>query len=412
MKVGILSDTHLGKGRNDKLFPERREDTKRDMISAVNILLESGADVLVHAGDVFDMWKVDISTFSDFLDMLAVIRKRETEEPVKVTAYDLKGNMLYRRVFYHTPLLLVHGNHDFVPDREENLFNKLESSGLIVYLHNKRVVVEKGEESYTFTGLGFVPYQYIPLKLKNMERGDSNSFFVFHFAVEGLYPKHYREPAVSPSLFPEGYRYYIGGHLHWIVNKVLDGKHFLIPGSTTITDMSEAEAKKERIVYLIEESKVRELPIPGVRKLIILRIHYPQDEHHIVETVIRAIGDSKSDRKPIVKVVLEGSSKAYINTAGIVEQLRDRALVYIEDKRKSHVVEKLKLIKEEVSLTTGKDIFTKEFVVQEVKRRMGDRWKEWMEDILLRALEGEDISLEDIEGKGTDKKRSITDYFT
>lgn len=193
---------------------------------------------------------------------------------------------------------------------------------------------------------------------------------------------------------------------------MLDGKHFLIPGSTTITDMSEAEAKKERIVYLIEESKVRELPIPGVRKLIILRIHYPQDEHHIVETVIRAIGDSKSDRKPIVKVVLEGSSKAYINTAGIVEQLRDRALVYIEDKRKSHVVEKLKLIKEEVSLTTGKDIFTKEFVVQEVKRRMGDRWKEWMEDILLRALEGEDISLEDIEGKGTDKKRSITDYFT
>ena len=386
MKVLFLSDTHLGFGRKHRDYPERGRDAFEGFSKALEIARSEEVDVILHGGDLFHRVWPSFETLSEAVDLLASLRSRKR---YRAFIYDLRGNLLEEREVSGIPFIAVHGNHDWNQNKENNIYTLLEKAGLLVYAHRRKIIVEGDNGKICVVGMGWIPDRYAESVISSYPPNDCGhpAYFLFHQPVKGLYPSNPREKLLPPSLFPPGYDLYLGGHLHWIVDKTVGEKRFLIPGSTVITSLKEGEMDRERIVYVLEGSSVRSVPL-GVRKAYLVVARDFDGAIRKIEEIL----SHHEGKPPIVKVVLEGEKTEDVDERTLRDLFSGKALIYLFDRRKEEIFEKIREFKGEMSSSA----FDRSVVFEVLRRRLGEEWSDWMEDLINLLVEGKDEEAEDL----------------
>ncbi|HIH61206.1 MAG TPA: DNA repair exonuclease [Methanobacteriales archaeon] len=241
-KFAHLADCHLGAHRYTELKRIELESFKEAIKESVN----SKVDFIVISGDFFH---------SNIPNMEVV------KEAAKVLK-DLKEAEI--------PVYVCYGSHDYSPTRT-SMIDVLESADLLKRVDN----IRRGEEGYILdfirdpvtgaklTGISarrmsMEKEQFKYLNKEPLESEKGFKIFLFHSAITELKPARLSEMESIPlSLFPRGFDYYAGGHLHEKIEKYEKDYGLIVyPGpllGSYATDLeANAKGKKQRGFYIIE----------------------------------------------------------------------------------------------------------------------------------------------------------------
>jgi len=236
-----LADCHLGAHRRSELKKIELEAFKE----AIRKSLDSNVDFIIISGDLFHSNIPNI-------------------EIVKETAKILK-NLKESNI----PVYVCYGSHDYSPTRT-SMIDVLESAGLLkkvdkIYLENDKCRLDFTEDPGTGAKLTGISARRMSMEIDQFKCLDKDPLeaeagfkvFIFHSAITELKPAYLSEMESIPlSLFPRGFDYYAGGHLHERIEKC-EGDYGMIvyPGplfGSYATDL-EANAKgRRRGFYIVE----------------------------------------------------------------------------------------------------------------------------------------------------------------
>jgi len=232
-----LSDVHLGAFRE----PELRELNYRAFETALDACGE--ADFLVIAGDLFDSPLPDLSVVDRAVKKMRALRDA--------------GKRIY----------VVYGSHDYSPG-EKNVIDLLESAGIITKVSLgeyegdsfKLGFVEDAGTGAKIAGLsgrkrGIEREHFNALDRTALEREAGFKIFVFHSGVEEHKPDFLKTVEGVPlKLFPKGFGYYAGGHVHERIDVEEKGYgRIVFPGPLFAADYRDLEdlARKPHGFYLV-----------------------------------------------------------------------------------------------------------------------------------------------------------------
>ncbi len=244
MKIAIMSDFHLGYGKNT----ERSEDAFKQAKEAMQKAVQEPVSLILVSGDFFDSSTPSTETLFEAIQLL-LIPKKARKADVKISK---EGNELS---FEGIPVIAISGTHEFRGKDFKNILSVLQEANLLFYLHGSSLPVSGDEEIEVF-GLSGVPEKkavdvFNEWKPKPV-KGKKN-FLLFHQSIKEFLPT---DDPMSVTLglehLPAGFDLYIDGHLHWSNVTQFEKGKLLLPGSTVITQMKKLEAEKPKGFYAME----------------------------------------------------------------------------------------------------------------------------------------------------------------
>ncbi len=350
LKIGILSDTHLGASSID---PELRMDPFETFEEGLETLVNAGADVILHAGDFYDRtdpqpWIHDKAT--------TILRSIITGRKPNLEVLEGKVNFEAEDVSIAVPVFLIHGTHDRPIGRPAPAppFQHLVSAGYVNYLDvdpdnkfaSKHIVIKKGGTRVLLTGAGHRPEGYINESISKCgipHKTGCVNISCIHNAVEGTVPA---SEYVDLSPF-QNIDYVVMGHAH---KACLDGRgalqaekrgdlktKILVPGATNATSVSQQEEGR-KYVHLIEigaENRIalKSFELKKARQVFHRRITCEnltagQAKNKILD-VLNDLPLDGLEKKPRVKVYLTGklaskTKRAELDLEGIASGYRDK----------------------------------------------------------------------------------------
>jgi len=307
MLLGIFSDTHLGFGTDDR-FDEAFARFKE----ALAIFRSKNADFILHAGDLFDeavpeqeVWKKTFECFTHNNGPISEIKKNQIGG---TTIAYVKGK----------PIIAIHGTHEFRGKDFTNAIAILEEANCLVHLHAGHVELEKGGEKVFVHGLGGVPEKHAKEVLEKYGpkpiAGGTN-LLMLHQSFKEFLPFDEDESIASLSLadLPNDFDLIIDGHLHWSNEQKLEGKRFLLTGSTIFTQMKKLEGQHEKGVFIFDtNTKALDfIPFSSPRKLFYEKMQFenakPEEVIAAVNSKFKEIESLSFDKKPLVRFKLCGT---------------------------------------------------------------------------------------------------------
>ncbi|MFA5125483.1 MAG: DNA repair exonuclease [archaeon] len=328
MLLGIFSDSHFGFGSDDRF-----EESFARFKESIQIFKERNVDFLLHAGDLFDsavpeqeVWKKAFECFSvnNSSDKLTSITKYGLNESQKVL---VKG----------IPVIAIHGTHEFRGKDFTNAIAILEEANCLVHLHAGFVELEKNGEKVFVHGLGGIPEKHAREALQKFNpkpvQGGVNLLLLHQSFKEFLPFDDEMIASLSLADLPDGFDLIIDGHLHWSNEQKLEGKRFLLTGSSIFTQMKKLESSHSKGVFLFE-TKTKNLefiPFANQRKLFYEKIDFKSAQPEEVIGVVNQKIDSvcslgKFDLKPLVRLKLCGSLAKGFSQADISFSFPDSAI--------------------------------------------------------------------------------------
>jgi len=257
-----IADVHLGSFRDARL----RELNLQAFEKALDEVSKRDVDFLIIAGDLFDISIPDLSVVERAVRSMRQFAK---------------------------PIYAVYGSHDYSPTQtsvidvlnEAGVLRKV-SSGAYVDVDEggqKRQklrldVLEDPKTKVKITGisarkLGLEKTYFHDLDAAALEALPGPKIFVFHCAIQEHKPQALqRVDAVPLSLFPKGFDYYAGGHVHarLLTDGPTDGARpagkLAYPGPLSAADFRDLEelAREPHGFYVVDlDSKKAEfVPVP------------------------------------------------------------------------------------------------------------------------------------------------------
>jgi DNA repair protein SbcD/Mre11 len=296
-KFAHITDCHLGSWRNSKL----REINLKAFEEAVSVCIRERVDFIVITGDFFDVNVPDLAPVKKAVEIL-----RETRQ---------HGIEIY----------LIYGSHDFSPNTV-SMIDVLHSAGLFI----KPIEVEQREDGklglkffqdpktgVKITGLsgrkkGLDSKYYEMLDLNTLESEEGFKIFLFHVAISETTPAElsYMGDVIPLSLFPKGFKYYGGGHLHKKIERTSRGGYgpIIYPGplfGATFTDLENTAEGEKRGFYIItfDMKNVRETRFVEVRVADIIYENINADQK-TAKQVDEKLSTLVSKINPLDKIVL------------------------------------------------------------------------------------------------------------
>lgn len=286
------ADLHLGYSQYN--LDVRRRDFNKAFQELVDKTIELKPDFMILAGDIFAHARPSNSTLE-----AAIINFRRLKD----------GGI---------PVLAVDGSHDSAPNLiTSTILNPLDSAGLICYLPRHEGASWKSENCYVYGVPNFrtarKTMEELPVFLEQNKPSPDPSLFnilVFHMALDipALKPPQ-MEAEAQPELFPEGFNYYAGGHIHTPYESRFK-KGFLVYSGCTET-VSYEDAKIEKGFYYIKVSrkgvpKLKRIKLETSRAFIILEQNFiGLTPTKITEAVVKLVKE-KEERGAIVVPVIRG----------------------------------------------------------------------------------------------------------
>ncbi len=261
-----LSDLHLGAFRD----PALRAELLARFVAATDLILSAKVDFVIIAGDLFQVNIPEIATVTE------VARQLRRLQDAKIRTY------------------IIYGSHDYSPNHA-SMVDVLAGAGLYQKVVEGEFTTEEGGEPL----LRLRPFRDVPtgvtlvgmsgrkttlerryfehLDLPALEQLPGPKVFVFHSGITELRPVGIPESeSVPSSLFPKGFDYYAGGHVHQRGVHGLHGAPMVYPGPLLGYDFRdlEAGALQPRGFYLVEidqgRATPRFVPVPG-RDTVVVR---------------------------------------------------------------------------------------------------------------------------------------------
>ncbi len=329
MLVGIFSDTHLGFGSDDR-FDEAFIRFKE----ALNFFKEKKVDVILHAGDLFDeavpsqeVWLKTFDCFAQNNDLFASYTKNTLAGPGVVGC---KG----------IPIVAIHGTHEHRGKDFANALDVLEQSNCLIHLHASNIVFEKSGEKLVIHGLGGVPEKHakeVLLKYSPKPVPAATNILLLHQSFKEFLPFDEDDNIATLSLgdLPNDFDLIIDGHLHWVDEQKVEGKRFLLTGSTIFTQMKNLESKKQKGVFLFNSvtKKLDFVPFLIQRKLFYNKLVFdnakPDEVLTKVDEIVSEVFLQKFEIKPLVRLKIGGSLAKGFSSSDInidLSNFSDRAI--------------------------------------------------------------------------------------
>jgi len=308
MLLGIFSDSHLGFGSDD-----RYEEAFSRFKESIRIFRERKADFLLHAGDLFDsavpeqeVWKKTFECFNENEGSFTELKKDELNASSVVSVKGL-------------PIICIHGTHEFRGKDFTNAISILEEANCLVHLHAGHVELEKDGEKVFIHGMGGIPEKHAKDALQKYNPKaflNATNLLLLHQSFKEFLPFDDDEMVATLSLsdLPNGFDLIIDGHLHWSDEQLLEGKRFLLTGSSIFTQMKNLESKREKGIFLFDTKtkKLEFIPFAHQRKLFYEKIVFknakPEEVIAQVNEKIKLISQKAPfEVKPLVRIKLTGT---------------------------------------------------------------------------------------------------------
>lgn len=337
MKVAFFSDLHLGfcEGK------ERQGESFENAMKAFDLALSQNADLIVLAGDLFDL---DVPSQETLLNAFRIFL--HAKKPCKkILLKKCKNKKTEFLEFENVPIISIHGTHEFRGKDQANVLELLESVGLIVYLHAGYVEADLGGEKFFIHGLGGVPEKKAldALKLFDPKPVDGGkNVLVLHQSIKEYLPFD-DEMIASISLadLPNGFDLIVNGHLHWNALEDLGGKKFLLTGSTIITQMKKLESGRKKCIsiYDTKNGLIDFLELPLQRKMFYEKISFenamPGEIKDLAEKKLGEILCQNFESKPLVRLKLcgtlcKGVSSSEVSLAELEKKFGQKAILSID----------------------------------------------------------------------------------
>ena len=234
MKFAHFADCHIGGWREEKL----KNLGIRIFREAVDICIKENVGFVLISGDLFNTALPSI----DILKEVALILRK----------LKIKNIGVY----------VVPGSHDFSPSGK-TMLDVLESSGLIVNVmkfEDGRLKFFQDKTGVKITGIlgrrgGLEKIDYLELNREELEREEGFKIFMFHSLLNELKPKEF-EKVDGESLFslPKNFKYYAGGHPHFVFNKFIDNYGLVTyPGPLFPNNFGELEKLGYGGFYIVDD---------------------------------------------------------------------------------------------------------------------------------------------------------------
>jgi DNA repair exonuclease SbcCD nuclease subunit len=324
MKIAIVSDFHLG-------YERFREDAYKQAEEALEEASKV-ADAIIIPGDVFDMRAPKPEVLAEAINLFRNLSKKEWK--AKVTTVEAAN-----KSFTNVPIIAIPGTHERRAQGAENPVNLLGLAGLMVDVSDGYAIVEKGEEKVMVFGIGGVSDERFLETIKKLApkplKGHFN-IFMFHQSAYELLP--FSDDFIHLDDLPEGFDLYVNGHIHNKVEKKVHGKPFLIPGSTVLTQLKEAEQEEKGFYLFDTDAKSYSFHKIRSREFIVLKISADAKASEQLEGEIKKGIDKvlASHREvPVVRVEINGSMKKGVKSIdldyqGIIKSYDGKAIVEIK----------------------------------------------------------------------------------
>jgi len=265
LQVGVISDTHLG---SFPLDPELSKDSFDTLREGLELLVNNGADIILHAGDFYDKaepppWVQDRAT--------RVLRSTITGSKPHLKVIEGKVNFEAEDVSIAVPIFIIHGTHDRPVGRPSPApaFQHLVAAGYLNYVDidsdnqfaKRNFVIDKDSIRISITGVGHRAEGDINRSISRSEIPaweDSINLCAIHNCVEGIIPGS--GEYVDLGLFP-AMDYLVIGHAHQArlgngttiateKSAVCPNTRLMVPGSTCPTGIYPQE-EGNKYVHLI-----------------------------------------------------------------------------------------------------------------------------------------------------------------
>ncbi len=239
MKFAHLADCHIGSWRDRKL----RILSLQSFVVAIDVCREREVDFILIAGDLFN------TSLPPIDDLKQIVRKLN----------ELKKDNI--------PVYIIPGSHDYSPSGK-TMIDVLESAGLVINVCKGEVeggklklnFIQDKKTGVKITGIvgkkGMLDRKYYETLYKsNLEQEPGFKIFMLHTAITELKPKELEKmDSMQLSLLPRGFNYYAAGHVHYILEKDIDGYGKIVyPGALFPANFAELEKFKAGGFYIYED---------------------------------------------------------------------------------------------------------------------------------------------------------------
>ena len=337
MKIGILSDTHIGYPR---FYEDSINQAREAFVQACN-----NADLVLIAGDIFDTKTPKFEVLAKAMEILNYGKQ------VNWSKKGIKGKN------NEHPVVAIHGTHDRRSKEMINPVQLLEGAGLITNVSDRVVVFEKEEngkkETVAIHGIGGTTEDTIRETIKTINpkpiEGAYN-ILMLHQTITDVIPV---AEGISLDELPSGFDLYLCGHIHKRVIMEKNGKKLLIPGSTVITQLKKEEQEPRAYVILdTENGEIKFIDIKSrpfryneiefvnkdpseIIKEIRNTIESMLTEFNPIESVIEK-DEIEEQQIPIIRIVVKGTLKEGIKREGmsfqdLYKEYEDRCILQIDN---------------------------------------------------------------------------------
>jgi len=324
-----LADCHLGAHRHTELKKLELEAFKE----AIRKSLDSNVDFIIISGDLFH---------SNIPNM----------EVVKETAKILK-NLKKSNI----PVYVCYGSHDYSPTRS-SMIDVFESADLLkkvdkIYLEKDKYRLDFTEDQRTGAKLTGISARRMSMEIDQfkglykdpLEAEEGFKIFIFHSAITELKPAYLAEMESIPlNLFPRGFDYYAGGHLHDRIKKYEEDYGMIVyPGPLFGSYASDLEANakgKRRGFYIVEfDDKIRDasfVPLDLVDYYYFKHDVTGESSQDAMEKIISKLRDCDVEGKLVmvkIKGELSSGKTAEIDPLLIRDLLIERGALHVNINR-------------------------------------------------------------------------------
>jgi DNA repair exonuclease SbcCD nuclease subunit len=239
MRFAHIADCHIGAWRE----PLLRNANLQAFSRAVEICIEKKVDFVLISGDLFNTSFPSIDALKEAVLGLNSLRNSDI------------------------PVYIIPGSHDFSPSGK-TMLDVLENARLLTNVFRGRVEGSKLKLRFTLdektgakiTGVlgkrGMLESSYYEeLDRDSLEREDGFKIFMFHSPIQEIIPEWQGPDSMPISIFPRGFGYYAGGHVHISKQERINGYGlFVYPGPLFPNGFSELEELQHGGFYLVEYS--------------------------------------------------------------------------------------------------------------------------------------------------------------
>lgn len=318
MKIAVISDCHLGYGYNS----ETENDSFENLEEALELAMDS--DLILIAGDIFDSRSPRTSVWARAISILTRPLLKKSNVNFISTSKPLRE--ISKRCLESLPVIAIHGNHDRRMKGEINAVEALDHAGILIHLDNQNIVFEKNGVKIAIHGMSSIAERFAKQKIEQWNpqpiEGCKN-ILLMHQSIDPYVYSPLEPPSLTKENLPKGFDLIINGHIHGRVFDNIQGKPFIIPGSTVITQLERKEAELEKGIYKIEidsDVKINFVPLIQNRKFFYHEVKATNDSllGEQIEKMVNEIVFVKNLPKiPIIKFKINGN-----DTTVLDEELR------------------------------------------------------------------------------------------